>query len=79
MTSIIYQKSNSAIITGPEAVNRLGIMAENDKLSLYINGTLVNEVTDAQFNQGGFGIFVGSDTPNILTVSVDEIAYWSLP
>lgn len=79
MTSIAYAKASTAITTGKDAVNRLGIMAEGDKLSLYINGVLVKEINDTHFTRGGFGIFVGSDIVRNLTVSVDEIAYWSLP
>jgi hypothetical protein len=79
MTSIVYAKTSIAIVTGKDSVNRLGIMAEGDKLSLYINGVLVKEINDTHFTRGGFGIFVGSDFVKNLTVSVDEIAYWSLP
>lgn len=79
MTSIVYAKANSAILTDQNAVNRLGIMAEQDQLTLYINGVKVNQITDTHFLSGGFGIFVGSDETKNLTVSVDEIAYWSLP
>jgi hypothetical protein len=79
MTSLVYPKANPAVYPGKDAVNRLGIMAEADKLSLYVNGTLIKEVTDNRFEHGGFGIFVGSDVVKNLSVSVDEIAYWTLP
>jgi hypothetical protein len=79
MTSIVYPKANSAIRIDQDAVNRLGVMAEQDKLSLYINGILVREVNDTHFPRGGFGIFVGSDVVPNFTVIVDEIAYWTLP
>jgi hypothetical protein len=79
MTSIVYAKVSTAIATGKNAVNRLGIMAEGDELSLYINGVLVKEITDTHFTRGGLGIFIGSDVVKNLTVSVDEVAYWSLP
>jgi hypothetical protein len=79
MTSIVYAKANSAILTDQSAVNRLGVMAEGDKLTLYVNGVMVKEVIDPHFTRGGFGIFVGSDVVSNLTVIVDEIAYWSLP
>ncbi len=78
MTSIVYAKTSAAINTGKDAVNRLGIMVEGDKLTLYVNGILVKEINDTHFTRGGFGIFVGSDIVKNLTVSVDEIAYWSL-
>lgn len=79
MTSLVYPKNNPAIIAGKNVVNRLGVMAEADKISLYINGSLVKEVTDNHFEHGGFGIFIGSDVVKDLTIWVDEIAYWSLP
>ena len=79
MTSIVYAKASPAILTETGAVNRLGVLAESEKLTLFINGTLVKEITDTHFTRGGFGIFVGSDVVPNLTVIVDEIAYWSLP
>ncbi len=79
MTSIVYAKTSSAILPGKDVVNRLGIMAEDDQLSLFVNGTLVKEVSDTHFERGGFGIFIGSDAVKNLTVWVDEINYWSLP
>lgn len=79
MTSIVYPKANDAILIDQNAVNRLGVMAEDEKLTLYVNGVMVKEITDTHFTRGGFGIFVGSDVVNNLTVNIDEIAYWSLP
>ena len=79
MTSIVYPKANDAILTDQNAVNRLGVMAEDEKLTLYVNGVMVKEVTDTHFARGGFGIFIGSDVVTNFTVNVDEIAYWSLP
>ena len=43
MTSIVYPKANDAILTDQNAVNRLGVMAEDDKLTLYVNGVMVKE------------------------------------
>lgn len=79
MKSLVYPKSDSNIHQGKEVVNRLGIMAEGENLSLYVNGILVKEISDAAFSQGGFGIFVGSDVVPDLTVWIDEVLYWTLP
>jgi hypothetical protein len=64
---------------GTEQSNRLGLMVEGKKLSLYVNGVLLEEVADDIHLSGKFGVFVGSvKTPNF-TVLVDEMAYWELP
>ncbi|MBN2677638.1 MAG: hypothetical protein JXR32_06185 [Anaerolineaceae bacterium] len=79
MTSLVFAKSSLAILPGKEAVNRLGVMAVDNKITLYINGVLVKEIEDDLFSSGGFGIFVRSVVEKNLSVWVDEIAYWSLP
>ena len=42
------------------AKNRLGVLVEGSKISLYINGNLVNTVADNSIQSGNIGLFVGS-------------------
>ena len=64
---------------GSNQVNRIGLMANGNQLSMYANGKLIGEYQDDTHGEGRFGLFVGSaDTPDV-KVYVDEIAYWDIP
>jgi hypothetical protein len=67
------------INAGANQTNRIGLMAEGDRLSMYANGQLLQEFSDNTYQLGRFGVFVGSaNTPDFKTM-VDEIAYWNIP
>ena len=76
-TSHIYWKEDKAILTGANAVNRIGVMANAGKFTLYINGVKVGEVADTTFASGYFGVLIGSDGTKDLTVKIDELRYWN--
>ena len=62
----------------PNQLNRIGVLAANDNIKLYINGVMVNEVADDVWTQGYFGVFVkGTNTPNLL-IHVTNVSYWSM-
>jgi hypothetical protein len=67
------------IVSGSNQTNRVGLMAQGDKLSLYANGKLLSSATDSRFDKGRFGPFVGHADTNDFTVYIKEIAYWDLP
>jgi hypothetical protein len=67
------------IIKGPDQTNRLGCMAEGNKLSLYANGKLLATIEDDTYPEGGIGLFVGAVKTEGFTVLFDEVAYWELP
>ena len=71
--------ASDAIKTGANVQNTLGVMAKDKNLALYINGQKVKEVVDDDFLEGSFGLFVGSDNVEKLTVWVDQIRYWDVP
>jgi hypothetical protein len=39
---------------------------------------LLEELTDSTYDEGRFGLFIGSTNTQDLQVMVDEIAYWLL-
>ena len=46
---------------------------------LYLDGQEIASVASGAYDEGLFGVYIGSAvTPN-LTVNVDEYAYWKLP
>lgn len=80
MTTLMDWKVNKAIEAGAGKSNRLGFMAKGSRISLYANGILLGEVTDAAFTaEGYFGVFAGAHTSSSLTIQVDEMTLWELP
>ena len=71
--------ASDSISTEDNMTNKLGILAEEETLTLYINGEKVKEITDDAYLGGSFGIFVGGTNTEDLTVWVDQIRYWTLP
>jgi hypothetical protein len=71
--------ASDRINAGSNQMNRIGLMANGNKLSMYANGSLIGEYQDDTHLEGRFGVFIGSAiTPNV-TDLVDEIAYWDIP
>jgi hypothetical protein len=79
MDWLVNWTTSSAISAGSNQLNRLGIFAVGNRLILYANGVLLTEVTDSTFPNGYFGVFVGSDETEDLTIQVDEMSYWENP
>jgi hypothetical protein len=76
MLALTLWKTNSAIKTGPNQVNRLGVMVQGSTMTLYANGVKLTEVSDPSYKSGFFGIFAGAIDSSTYTVSITEIAYW---
>jgi hypothetical protein len=75
MTKITDFTPNSAILTGSGQLNRLGVLTNADKISLYVNGTLLEEISDGTYSKGYFGPFIAGQTENF-TSSMEEISLW---
>lgn len=68
------------ILAGSNQINRLGVMAKADQLSLYINGSLIQEISDTNFKEKGyFGAFISAYETANLIIQMDEISLWNLP
>lgn len=79
MTTHINWTNSSAIQSGNNKNNTMGLMAIGDRLILYANGVLLTEVKDATFTEGNFGLFIGARDTTNYSIQVDEIAYWKNP
>lgn len=77
-TALQEWKQSTAIVSGPDQTNSLGIQADGSKLKLYANGKLLGEYTDTTFSKGQFGLFIGSGDTEDFTVFVKDVAYWLL-
>jgi len=69
---------SSAIHTGANQTNVLGIWLVEDTIRLYANGQLLAEFTDDEFSSGQFGLYIGSADNADFSVYVDEVATWEL-
>jgi hypothetical protein len=78
-TSLINWKQSTAINTGPNQTNRLGVMVVGNRIILYMNGTLLGETNDTSFPAGFFGVFVRSSRTEKYTVNFDMMKYWENP
>ena len=79
MTTHISWTDSSAIQTGSNKTNRVGIMTVDDQLIIYINGVKVNDVKDGTFSLGSFGLFIGAKETTDFTIFVDKVSYWKNP
>ena len=77
--SLVDWTSSNKINAGSNQSNRIGVMANGKKISMYANGSLLGEINDETHREGRFGVFVGSAATPDLRVRADEIAYWNLP
>ncbi len=69
--------THDTIQKGANAANRIGVMASGSSIALYVNGVKMGEITDTTFADGFFGIFVGADETQNMTVQIDELNYWA--
>lgn len=77
--TLVSLTSDTHLLSGSGQVNRLGIMAEDKTLRLYINGQLVKELTDDGITDKGYiGAYVSAhENPNF-TVQLEELKLWTL-
>jgi hypothetical protein len=78
-TSLMPWKQSPELLQGQNQTNRLGVMAVDDRLILYVNGVKLGEVKDASYPAGFFGTFVRSGTAKAYTVSIDQMRFWENP
>lgn len=71
-------KSSPHIKAGSDQTNLLGIWMKGDTIRLYANRILLDEYTDDTYDEGRFGLFIGSSETEDFEVYIDEISYWLL-
>lgn len=79
MKRLVDWKASSAIATGPNQVNRMGVMLVGSRLMLYANGVLLADVQDTVFSSGNFGVMLGSQNQKGFSIQVDSMSYWLNP
>lgn len=60
--------------------NRIGVLAQGQNFSFYINGIKVGEASDASLEQEGrFGFISRASSTNAFLSQADNLGYWQLP
>ena len=76
-TILIDWKASKYINKGSNHTNRLGVWAQDNSLTLYVNGAKLDEFKTSTYAQGYLGVFVNPDVTKNLTVDVLEMKYWN--
>ncbi len=77
---LVNWTANPTILSGANQTNRIGVMVNGDKFSLYVNGKFIQDVTDSRYKQNGhFGVFISAIETSNFTVRVDDINEWNQP
>ncbi|OGO29065.1 MAG: hypothetical protein A2136_09335 [Chloroflexi bacterium RBG_16_54_11] len=71
-------RAAASIKAGPDQTNVMGLWMEGDTIRLYANGFKIAEFTDSTYDEGEFGLVIGSVNTDNFTVSVDRVEYWEL-
>lgn len=80
LTNLDGWNAASAINSGSNQANQIGILKADQHYSFYINDLMVSEVTDDYFKDAGyFGPFIAGLTTANFTIHLNDIAYWKLP
>ena len=79
-TTVLLEPTASEVITtGPEAVNRIGVVAYGGSYFLYANGVFLAEAQDITFiEEGKLGLYVRASTEQPFAVSYDNLGVWVL-
>jgi hypothetical protein len=61
---VYLKEGNSAVISGSGNSLRLGLDCSNGSMALYVNGQLIDSVSDSSYPNGSVGLFAASDDQN---------------
>lgn len=70
--------SSSPFIKPGSTKNRLGVLADGSTILLYINGNLVNTITDKSLTSGSVGIYVSSGTNDQAQVTFSRMTIYGV-
>jgi len=77
--TIVPWSTSSALNTGLNAINRIGVAAYGNDFLLYANGKLVTHIENSDYQDGGkIGYYVFTSDEQAFTIKFDDLAYWLL-
>ena len=71
--------SDQNIQKEPDQVNRMGLLARGDRLTLYANDAFLAEFQDDTFTEGAIGLFAGAAITDGFRALFDQVMYWTIP
>jgi heat shock protein HslJ/uncharacterized protein YraI len=78
-TILVEPTVSAAILNTPGMVNRMGLLAFGENISLYANGVFLETVSDYTYlDAGRIGYFVRAATEAPFTVRYDQLRVWVL-
>ena len=76
--TIFEPKISGNLTLVPGNSNTLGVLANNNNISLYINDVFETKITDSTFTQGTFGVFIASYQTPGFNIELNDISYWTI-
>ncbi|MBN2502225.1 MAG: hypothetical protein JXB38_15690 [Anaerolineales bacterium] len=79
--ALLLWTETDALRDGANKTNRVGVLLEDNAISIYANGELLTPlpVYDDSYTDGRFGLFVNAWNTQNFTYIVDQIKVWRLP
>jgi len=70
----------AALVSGPQATNRIGLLAQGEQFQVFANGELVSAqaIEDDNYSSGILSLFASAAQTPGLTVHFDDLALWFL-
>lgn len=76
--TLVPWTSSSELDAGPGKTNKIGVIHQGEKITLYINGELVDQLSDDTYvGEARIGINMGVDNHDNVTIYFDDAAYWT--
>ncbi|MGA9532058.1 MAG: SdrD B-like domain-containing protein [Anaerolineales bacterium] len=79
VTKLTPLTSSNFISAGSNQEHRIGLRAEGDRLTMYVDGHQLGEVNDPTYETGLVGVFIGSGTTPGVEGSIDSLKLWEVP
>lgn len=79
VTEVVPLTSSELLASVPDREYRLGLRAEGETFSLYVDGNLLTEVADDTYDGGQAGVYVSSAVTPGFEAYLDRITIWELP
>lgn len=77
--SLIGWTESDAINTGERSTNRLGLMVEDDRITLLTNDEVLAEIEDDSFDAGAIALTAGTSDEFEVDLAFDDFELWRLP
>ena len=76
--ALVDWTDTDAVRTAKKATNKLGLLVEENEITLLVNDEVLTQLYDDTFGQGMIGLAAGTVDQGGLEVSFDNVSLWSL-